>query len=165
MKTFVAVGNAKQSFTRLLEAVVENATLLPQPVLVQNGHTPMPASPFETVSFIGMEAFAERVREAELLIMHAGAGAMIHAITSGKRPIVMPRLSAFGEHVNDHQVEFAEAMSAAGKAWVANDAAELRRAIECALMKPDSGLPASSTPPIIARIQAVLKELSLGEER
>jgi len=165
VKTFVTVGNAKQPFTRLLEAVVANAPLLPQPVLVQHGHTPSPAGSLETVAFIGMEAFADRVREADLLIMHAGAGAMIHAITAGKRPIVMPRLAAFGEHVNDPQVEFAEAMSAAGKAWLAKDADELRRAIECALMERTSGPLASSTPPIIARIQAVLKELSLGEER
>lgn len=164
MKTFVTVGNAKQSFTRLLEAVAANASLLPQPVLVQHGHTPVPLSTFEAVSFIDMETFGIHVREAELLIMHAGAGAMIHAITAGKRPIVMPRLAAFDEIVNDHQVEFAEAMAAEGKAWMVNDAAELHSAIECALMESELGLKVSPTPPIITRIQAALRQLALEEE-
>lgn len=33
------------------------------------------------------------------------------AITHGKKPIVVPRQEKFGEHVNDHQLEFAQQVS------------------------------------------------------
>ena len=38
--TFVSVGNAKHPFHRLLKGVAVIASKLPQPVVVQHGHTP-----------------------------------------------------------------------------------------------------------------------------
>jgi hypothetical protein len=35
MSTFVSVGNATQSFSRLLDAVIDIAPTLPQPVIFQ----------------------------------------------------------------------------------------------------------------------------------
>jgi UDP-N-acetylglucosamine transferase subunit ALG13 len=73
-----------------------------------------------TIAFLEMQEYVRRVTEAELLIMHAGAGSVIHAIQAGKVPVIMPRCVHYGEHVNDHQVEFAEALAATGKVVVAN---------------------------------------------
>ena len=48
---------------------------------------------------------AELVREARIVVTHAGVGSILLALTNGKRPFVVPRLRAFGETVDDHQLE------------------------------------------------------------
>jgi UDP-N-acetylglucosamine transferase subunit ALG13 len=73
------------------------------------------------------------VAGVELLIVHAGAGSVIHAIRAGKVPVVMPRRKALGEHMDDHQAEFAAALEQTGHVVVAHDAAGLAAAIERAL--------------------------------
>jgi UDP-N-acetylglucosamine transferase subunit ALG13 len=161
MSTFVTVGNANQPFRRLLEAVETNIAHLPKPVFIQHGHTPCVPGDFTAKPFVGMEDFVQLVHHSQLLIMHAGAGAMIHAITAGKRPVVMPRLSAYGEVVNDHQLEFAEAMAGVGKAWLARDTHELKQAIESALVADSTAPTPTSVPPIIGRIGELLAELTL----
>lgn len=160
MRTFVTVGNAHQPFRRLVEAVETNIALLPKPVFIQHGHTPCMPGDFTAKPFVGMEDFVQLVSRSQLLIMHAGAGAMIHALTAGKRPVVMPRLAAYGEVVDDHQLEFASAMAQAGKAWLARDAHELKQAIESALMVEATSPTPTSIPPIIGRIGELLAELN-----
>ena len=46
------------------------------------------------------------MEEADLVITHGGTGAIIGAVTRGKRVVAVPRLAEFGEAVDDHQVEF-----------------------------------------------------------
>jgi len=130
--TFVSIGNAKQVFPRLLNEVAMIASRLPQPVIVQHGHTPFECSVCKAKAFMKMEEFAEHVRDASLLIMHAGAGSIINAIESGKVPVVMPRRVSLGEHINDHQVEFAEALAKAGRVIMA-ETGELKGAVAKAL--------------------------------
>lgn len=136
MSTFVSVGNATQPFVRLLDAVCELAPQLPQPVLVQFGAAQAFACPGCTgVAFMEMGAFAQRVSEAELLILHAGAGSVIHAVRAGKTPVVVPRRASLGEHVDDHQLEFAHELEKIGKVLVAHDTATLVQAAAAALQR------------------------------
>jgi beta-1,4-N-acetylglucosaminyltransferase len=136
VSTFVSVGNATQPFTRLLKAVCELAAQLPQPVFVQFGAAKSFACPGCTgVAFLEMEAFAERVRAAELLILHAGAGSVIHALRAGKTPVVVPRRASLGEHVDDHQLEFSRELQKIGKVFVAHDAATLSQAAAAAVQR------------------------------
>ena len=133
MSTFVSVGNAKQPFRRLLDAVAHLVPHLPQPVIVQHGHTPFASAACRVTAFMGMEEFARHIETAELLILHAGAGSVIHAIEAGKRPIVMPRRADLGEHVNNHQIEFSRVLAEAGKVVVAETPERLGEAIAAVL--------------------------------
>jgi len=47
------------------------------------------------MDFVGMEQFIEMLRGAQLLILHAGVGAVLQAIEAGHVPVVMPRRRAF----------------------------------------------------------------------
>ena len=138
MSTFVSVGNAKQPFRRLLDAVARLAPRLPQPVIVQHGHTPFACEHCQAVAFLGMGEFARRVAEAELLILHAGAGSVIHAIEAAKRPVVMPRRADLGEHVNNHQLEFARVLGETGRVVVVETPERLEAAIAEALVAANS---------------------------
>lgn len=129
LSTFVSVGNAKQAFSRMLEAVGCLVSQLPQPVVIQRGHTPFVNPNCEVLDFIGMERFEAQVGSADLLIFHAGAGSVIHAVRAGKIPVVMPRMAQYGEHVDDHQVEFSEMLASQGKVILARDASELEAAV------------------------------------
>ena len=51
------------------------------------------------------------MNRADIIITHGGPATFMGAIAKGKKPIVVPRQEKFGEHVNDHQIEFAEQVS------------------------------------------------------
>ena len=120
-KTFVSVGNAKQHFSRMLEAVRETIHLLPRPILIQCGHTPFISNDCDVIEFISMDLFVQHVSQAEILILHAGAGSVLHAIHANKYPILMPRRAEFNEHINDHQVGFAKKLQSADKVFMADN--------------------------------------------
>jgi UDP-N-acetylglucosamine transferase subunit ALG13 len=129
MTALVTVGNTKQPFGRLLYAVTAALEVLPASVIVQSGHTPFSNPRCEVVPFLGMDRFAELVRTSSTLIMHAGAGSIIHALQAGHRPIVMPRRMSLGEHIDNHQIELAEVLAAYDRIWLVHDAASLRSAL------------------------------------
>lgn len=128
-KTFVSVGNAKQHFTRLLNVVHEQWEHLPKPILIQRGHTPFESTTCDLIDFVNMDEFIKYVNHAEVLLLHAGAGSILHSLKSGKCPIVMPRLAQFNEHVNDHQLDFAQVLHQDGKAIMIQQGSELKEAL------------------------------------
>ena len=162
MSTFVSLGNALQPFTRLLEGVSLIATQLPQPVVIQHGHTPFRVGACESEPFLGMNEFVEHIHHADLLIMHAGAGSILHAVEAGKVPVVMPRRAAFGEHVNDHQVEFAKALAEAGKVIVANTPDDLAYAAQEAMARQkrvhEKRVSEGPVPPLVSLVERVLSD-------
>jgi len=135
MTTFVTVGNATQPFSRLIDAIGRIAGGLPQPVVVQHGSTPVRFDGTVARRFIDMLEFEELVARAHVLIMHAGAGSVIHAVRAGKVPVIMPRRVERGEHVDNHQVEFAVALASTGKVVVALEVDELEEAVRRAIAR------------------------------
>jgi len=91
LRTFVTVGNATQPFDRLLRAVKTITPRLPRPVLVQRGVSTVTHPDWEIHAFLPMDRFEREVAAARVLIMHAGAGSAIHALRTGRKPILMPR--------------------------------------------------------------------------
>jgi len=165
VSTFVSVGNAKQPFRRLLDAVTQLADVLPSPVLVQHGHTPFISPRCKAVAFLGMEEFEASVRGAELVILHAGAGSIIHALQAGKLPVVVPRLAEYGEHVNNHQMDLARALVGTGRVVVALNLDELLNSIREALSRQrdhiqERAATAATEPGMVGLIRQALAEFS-----
>lgn len=129
----VTVGNATQAFPRLLEAVdrlAGDGLFCDKPILMQSGHAgDFRAKHCEQRSFLTMEEFETVIRRADLVISHAGAGTLFHVLQAGKVPVVMPRRKQYGEHVDDHQIELVQALSAEGRVIPAYEPADLREAI------------------------------------
>ena len=46
------------------------------------------------------------MEKADIIITHGGPATFMNVIANGKRPVVVPRRKKFGEHVNDHQLDF-----------------------------------------------------------
>jgi beta-1,4-N-acetylglucosaminyltransferase len=129
MSTFVSVGNATQPFFRLLAALDEIRSSLSPPVVVQCGSTPYASPHFQVEQFVRMDRFVNLLETSDIVILHAGAGSIIQARNAGRVPIVMPRMARHGEVVDDHQLALANALDAAGKVIVVQDAEEMRGAV------------------------------------
>lgn len=44
--------------------------------------------------------------KADIVVTHGGPASFMDAMSKGKTTIVVPRQKKYGEHVNDHQLEF-----------------------------------------------------------
>ena len=150
MTTFVTVGNMNQPFPRLLACVEAIASELPQPIVAQAGNTPYASEAMQVVGFLPPERFAELVRTARVLVMHAGAGSIIHALQAGRAPVVMPRRASLGEAIDEHQSELAEAFAKRGRLLVAHDAESLLAAVREAMRAPPS--PPQAAPTAMVRL-------------
>lgn len=81
-------------------------------VIMQIGYTTYKPVNAEYFSFL--ESFEEILRlnrEARVVVSHAGAGSIVTALKEKTPVIVVPRLKKYDEHMNDHQLEIAKAMS------------------------------------------------------
>jgi len=128
LRVFVATGTSK-AFPRLLEAVRSLANEPQVELFVQRGMAGPSFSELPGEDFIAREEFAERLVWADVVVCHGGAGALYEAHVAGHRPIVVPRLARFGEHVNDHQIELATTLANADKAVLCNDVSRLREVV------------------------------------
>jgi UDP-N-acetylglucosamine transferase subunit ALG13 len=154
--TFVSVGNATQPFQRLIDAVLRLVPCLPQPVAIQHGNTALKDARCIGQAFMGMEEFAESIARAELIIMHGGAGSIIHAIKAGKVPVVMPRLAEYGEIVDNHQLELAFALAQSGRIVLARDPSKLSEAVREAMSRQGNAGNFNKAAPLIQMVRTVL---------
>jgi UDP-N-acetylglucosamine transferase subunit ALG13 len=124
---FVTVGTNETPFDRLVRAV-DNLEL-DEELVVQHGSSTVRPEGARCVDFLPFEELVEHVRRARLVVSHAGVGSVLVALSSGRRPIVVPRLRRFGEAVDDHQAAFAKRLHAAGMVQLVKDPGELRDAL------------------------------------
>lgn len=67
-------------------------------------------------SHVPSTELAAAVADADVVISHAGAGSALTALELGRHPILVPRESAFNEHVDDHQQQIARELDRRGLA-------------------------------------------------
>ena len=103
----VTTGTNEQPFDRLVRAAAELAE--GEDAFVQYGASREPHGRGEWVDFLDFDVLAERMREARVVVCHAGVGSIMLARRCGHRPVVMPRRFELGEAVDDHQLHLAPA--------------------------------------------------------
>ena len=64
--------------------------------------------------FIPYDEFDDYIKKCDLLITHGGVGSIITGLKNGKKVIAAPRLSEYGEHTNDHQLQIIDNFSENG---------------------------------------------------
>jgi len=107
---FVTVGTQDKPFTRLLKAVdkaIEKGVIKDK-VIVQAGYTKYTSKNMEIFDYTDNNKFEELVKECDILITHAGIGSIFNGVINGKKIIVAARISKYGEHTNDHQLQITE---------------------------------------------------------
>ena len=104
---FVTVGTQKFPFNRLLKKVDQlvKEQVITQEVFIQTGTADYIPSYCHHQAFYSRKQFGEMIGACSILITHGGAGTIIDAVKRRKKTIVVPRLSKYREHVDDHQLE------------------------------------------------------------
>ena len=123
----VTLGTNDKPFTRLLDAVEAAIAqgIIQEEVIVQAGFTRYKSDRMKVIDYIDREQFADYLAKADLLITHGGAGTIMTGLNQGKRILAAARLSAYGEHVNDHQIQLLEAFESKGYLIYMKDLKEL----------------------------------------
>jgi len=105
-KIVVTFGSGEHTFRRLLERLV---TIMPKEmdVLWQTGSTSVQGVPIHAQPFVPASALREAIRQADVVIGHAGCGTALEAMNAGKFPVLIPREPEYGELVDSHQIELA----------------------------------------------------------
>jgi UDP-N-acetylglucosamine transferase subunit ALG13 len=118
-------GNAHYGFERLVRSL---HAVIPADwsVLWQVGPSDVADLGIETVASLPNERLRREIADADLVISHAGTGSILTALQLGKRPIVVPRRAARGEHVDGHQNDLAAFVASEGLALV-READEITR--------------------------------------
>lgn len=123
-KAVVTLGTYKGTpYTRIVRRLLEILPLEVE-VLWQTGATDVTEFGVESVYALPEKELSEAMREADVVITHAGVGTALAALEVGKCPVMAPRLAAHGEAVDDHQVQIAAQLSNRGLA-VTVDAEEI----------------------------------------
>jgi len=112
---FMTVGT-QFPFDRLVKAVDEavGERGVAEQVFGQIGAGSYRPKNFDSVPELEKSVFDKYFGEANSIISHAGMGSITMALESRKPLLVMPRLSKYGEVVNNHQFEIARKFEQAG---------------------------------------------------
>jgi UDP-N-acetylglucosamine transferase subunit ALG13 len=153
----VTVGS-QEPFDRLIRAVDEWAGLRARSdVFAQIASSSLRPEHIEFTHFMDPAEFNRAMREARIIVAHAGMGSIISALELGKPLVVMPRRASLRETRNDHQIATAERFGAQGRIIVANDEQDLPEKLDHALTLGDTHrIEAQASPRLIATIRAFL---------
>lgn len=127
---FAAVGT-QLSFDRLIGALdrwaSDNRDVR---VVAQTGESEYALTALEGYTYLEPARFAKLQAEAELIVSHAGMGAILSAGMLAKPLVIVPRQHALGEHRNDHQMATARHFENRPGIHIAWDEAALRRLLD-----------------------------------
>ena len=157
---FVTVG-AQMPFDRLVHAVDAWACERGRTdVFAQIGESDTPPGHIEWARFLSPPEFASRVREADLIVAHAGTGSIISALRAGKPIVVLPRHSSLKETRNDHQIATAERFASTEGVYSAMDLDELtERLDESDGYAGGGGISTEASPELIDAVSGFLRSI------
>lgn len=136
---FVTAGTTSFPFIRLDKIVSDLRKIYPKekiiyqnPVLVEKISHGVICLPL-----VGQKEFAKYLKTSEFVIGHAGFATVMQSLKYSKpgKLAVIPRLSKYKEHVNDHQLYFAKYMERRGLIAVIDSAKEIKNLMKKARKK------------------------------
>lgn len=110
---FVTVGTHEQPFNRLIEEVdkLKKEKIIDEDVFIQTGYSTYEPQYCKWSKLIAYEEMQQKINDARIIITHGGPSSFLASVQIGKIPIVVPRQKDFGEHVNNHQLDFTRQVS------------------------------------------------------
>jgi UDP-N-acetylglucosamine transferase subunit ALG13 len=122
---FVTVGTDKHPFDRLIRWMDRwLVTADPEPrCLMQTGMSVVPVRGQHRM-FLTYPEMEESISQADVVVCHGGPGTIATCWRLGRRPIVVPRLHEFGEHVDRHQLLFTRRLALGGDILLAQSEVE-----------------------------------------
>lgn len=134
MKVFVTVGT-QLPFDRMIKTVSEvmfDRNI--EDVVYQIGVGSFIPTKGVVLRDIAPSSFDNFFKESDIIISHAGIGSLLTASECRKPIIIMPRLSSFNEHRNDHQIATVKSFSSLDGVFSFYDNDDLHKCIDKALL-------------------------------
>lgn len=105
---FVTVGTHEQPFDRLIRYMdkLKENFFISEEMIMQTGFSTYEPRYCIFSNLYTYPEMMEKITDARIVITHGGPSSFIAALQVGKIPIVVPRQKRFGEHINDHQLDF-----------------------------------------------------------
>lgn len=115
----ITVGTEKFPFNRLMQWVdhlIQTQFLNPEQedIIIQYGSCTVVPQQGRSYQVLPEVDFKSLLAQARLIISHCGEGSFDVLAQTDKPFILVPRSHQFGEHVDDHQVELAQALQHKG---------------------------------------------------
>lgn len=112
----VTVGTEKFPFNRLMHWLEQllQAGLIREEVVVQYGTCTYVPSGTKVYRLLNERDFRSLIREARVVVAHCGEGTVLLLDDLSAPYILTPRSKRYGEHVDDHQIELAQALADLG---------------------------------------------------
>lgn len=112
---FVSVGTHEQQFDRLITTIdtLKRDNIIQEDVFIQRGYTSYRPAACEYIDLLGYDMMVEYIRKSSIYITHGGPGSIFLGWQNDKIPIVVPRMKEYGEHVDNHQIDFVKRLEAA----------------------------------------------------
>jgi beta-1,4-N-acetylglucosaminyltransferase len=133
----VTVGMHTQPFDRLIQSMDEIAQVTDEEVVMQIGHATYEPRHARYFRLTTGEEMVRLYREARVVVAHGGASAA-EVLRRGTPLIAVPRRASLGEHIDDHQMDFARAMEHRGLVTAIYDVVNLKQVV----LNPTSQPPA-----------------------
>lgn len=106
-RVVVTLGTMRTyGFRRLVDRLIALLPEVTEPdadILWQVGVTDPTGIPGRVSASVPGDELRAAIADADLVIAHSGIGSALTALEAGRRPVLVPRRSALGEHVDDHQ--------------------------------------------------------------
>ena len=128
---FVTVGTHEQPFDRLIREVdrLKAQSVISDEVFIQLGYSRYIPTHCKYQQFLGYPQWEAMVKDAHIVITHGGPGSIMLALHNGKVPIAVPCTRQYGEHVDDHQLQFVKRMEQKGRLLAVYEIEELHEKI------------------------------------
>lgn len=142
-KIFATVGSTYplDRLIKELDSIGENKKYK---IFAQIGESNYLPKNIEFTKFLTYQEMQSKIKWADLVISHAGAGSIIDLLISKKKFILFPRLKQYNEAIDDHQLELCEAFGKKYKIKYTTEPKELQKILEdkklAAKIKKDSKL-------------------------
>ena len=132
----VSVGTDHHPFDRLIQWIDQWAAFHPElTVFAQRGTAEAP-SVVTSTEIVAHGQLLRLFTEASVVVSHGGPSTVMDARASGHLPIVVPRDPKRGEHVDAHQMRFADHLELHGLARLAGSESELFQLLDVSLESP-----------------------------
>lgn len=105
---FVTVGTHEQQFNRLIKEIdllKKNGSITDE-IFIQTGFSTYEPKYCKWKNLLSYSEMEDYMLKADIVVTHGGPASFMDAMSKGKTTIVVPRQKKYGEHINDHQIEF-----------------------------------------------------------
>lgn len=133
-----SVGTDHHPFDRLVQWIDQWAALhTDRAVFLQRGTSHSPRT-VASADIVGHGELLRMFASSMVVVSHGGPSTVMDARAAGRLPIVVPRDPDRGEHVDGHQMRFADHLELHGLARVAGSEFEFRELLDEAMADPSA---------------------------